>query len=82
MEALDKRYLTDVKSFANTDWYDVDEKKQAIERLLDLLKSAQVPMTALELTKIIDEVQKHPEELRDSLVKIAKAIQKMVASAH
>lgn len=81
-EAFDKRYLTDVKSFANTDWYDVDEKKQAIKRLLDLFKSAQIPITALELTKIIDEVQKNPIELRDSLVKIAKAIKKMMASIH
>ena len=81
-EAFDKRYLADIKDFANTNWYDIDEKKQATQRLGSLLNNAKVPITTAEIKNIIDEVQSHPTELRESLVNIARSIMTLQSSVH
>jgi len=58
---------------ANTNWYDLPERKRAIIKIVTLLKEANVPITASELEKIVKEVQQNPQKLQISFVNIMNA---------
>jgi len=73
LEVIDKRYASVFRGFTNTNWYDVQERQQAVIKMVALFKEAKIPISAQEMGKIILEVQAHPKELQASLINITKA---------
>jgi len=82
LTVLDKRYASKVRSLTNTNWYDLRERKQAISKIVDLLKNAKVPISASELEKIVKEVQQNPQNLQNSFINIMNAYKEFKRVIH
>jgi hypothetical protein len=76
IEAFDNKYAEKVRSLANTDWSNPQEKQLAASQLLEILAEAKIPITKQELLKIMDEVRTHPQELQQSFLNIYHAYKK------
>jgi len=73
-KSIDDRYASVVRSLANTNWDDMSERMRAIQKVVAILKEANVPISASELEKIIKEVKRNPDKLQNSLININNAI--------
>lgn len=82
LASVDQRYAERVRKLTNINWYDIKERAEGVKQLVKLLNEAKVPVTTVEVSRIIKEVQTNPKRLQESFINILKAYKTFRIETH
>lgn len=79
-EVYMERYKPIITELSSGNWANLDQKKQAVKRLVELLKESGVTISFDEMVQIFKEVANNPDKLKQALTDINQSFKEFIAS--